>query len=536
MNQTQKTTSGTRPRGEGLVDKLKASLRIEDEVQKYVELQPRGSGRLVGRCPLGTHTDSTPSFTVYTDTQTFHCYGCGGHGDVLNFLAMIRNEPLSDVIREEAERLGISTNGHTSPLKPYQQVLEKLVAVYMEQLAKSPKAIKYLKSRGVKRETAELFSLGYAGPQPVAATWPDKHERELLKELGYIVESRNGRERDQMRDRLIIPIRHGHKIVGIAGRDLSDGNGRAGGRKPAKYLNSKSSALFNKRALFFTSPDMNILMHENTVVIAEGYFDVILARQLGIRNVMATMGVSISPQHIDTLRRMKAERITLAYDADEAGWNGILRTARALLETWSGFDVRVALLPEMDMDELAVTVPDLLDVLLNGPDGDGADYLVDAIVKVGTERGKSTNQIIRTCIRYMSLMDDISRIVNALRLSDTYDIPSARLIAAASKIASNRNGKERKPGPKRATRKHSNILALMRSHPGLSAVAVKELARLGVNPPSWLEHSEDAPEAIEISDAILYSLLRERKAELDKQLRAGNTDVIDEWKRISQLL
>lgn len=307
-------------------------------VSRYVNLKKAGKN-YIGLCPF--HQDKTPSFTVNPDKKLFHCFGCNEGGDIFQFLMKIERIDFSEALARLAAQTGVPIRRErASPLQKLKELNER-VCVYFQTNLVSPagqRARDYLKQRGFSQEIIEKFRLGYALPR-----WDDLVKRfsdstEALETLGLALRNKDGSLYDRFRDRVIFPIwSPTGEIIGFAGRTLSNND------EEPKYLNIPNTPLFEKGTVLY---GLNFARHaardSQTLVIVEGYTDVISAHQAGIENVVAGMGTALTINQAHLIRRY-ASRVILAYDCDAAGRAATLRGMANLRNV--ELDVFVALLP-----------------------------------------------------------------------------------------------------------------------------------------------------------------------------------------------
>jgi len=305
-------------------------------VSRYVTLKKAGKN-YIGSCPF--HQDKTPSFTVNPDKKLFHCFGCNEGGDLFQFLMKIERIDFAEALARLAAQTGVPIRRErASPLQKLKELNER-VCIYFQTNLVSPagqKAREYLRQRGLSKEIIEKFQLGYALPR-----WDDLVKKfpenaEALETLGLVVRSKDGSLYDRFRDRLIFPIwSPTGDIIGFAGRTLSD--------EEPKYLNISNTPLFEKgSALYGLNFARSAAADSETLIIVEGYTDVMSAHQAGIENVVAGMGTALTQVQAQLLKRY-ATRVILAYDRDAAGRAATLRGMANLRN--AGLDVMVALLP-----------------------------------------------------------------------------------------------------------------------------------------------------------------------------------------------
>ena len=345
---------------QGFVQDLLARIDIADVVGRHVELKKAGVN-LKGLCPF--HGEKTPSFIVSPSRQTYHCFGCGAHGDAIRFLVEHTGMSFPDAVRDLAQQAGIAVpEDDAGPAERARQqaeraqraslaeLLAKATAHYRAQLKASSRAIDYLKGRGLDGRTAARFALGYAPPGWHAlASCFARYDDPALVEAGLVIvhgdEAAEHKRYDRFRDRIMFPIRSVKgEVIGFGGRVLGD-------EKP-KYLNSPETPVFHKgRELYGLFEARTALREHGYALVTEGYMDVVALAQLGFANAVATLGTACTPEHVQKLFRF-TEQVVFSFDGDAAG----RRAARKALEAALPFatDVRTVkflfLPPEHDPD------------------------------------------------------------------------------------------------------------------------------------------------------------------------------------------
>lgn len=320
------------------LEQLKNACRIEEIINSYVELKPSGGGRFVGLCPF--HAEKTPSMMVYTNTQSFYCFGCGAGGDVISFIMKIENLEYIDALKFLSQRAKIDFIEDENNLGQ-QNIKKRLLAAniaaakfFYKNLLNSVEVKRYLmRERKLKVETIKKFGLGFA---PAGYFNLTKHMLNLGFSVDELLEAKlvargNGKKiYDVFRNRIMIPIINTKsEIIGFGGRALGD-------FKP-KYLNSKDSLLFKKTNNLF---NLNLAKAEktDTIILVEGYFDAIAIVQAGVNNVVATLGTALTTKQAQIIS-MYAKRVVLSYDSDQAGVNATRRAVNILSELGLQVDI-----------------------------------------------------------------------------------------------------------------------------------------------------------------------------------------------------
>ncbi|MGQ9709674.1 MAG: DNA primase [Anaerolineae bacterium] len=314
----------------GVVDEIKERLDIVDVIGAYVSLQKVGR-YYRAHCPF--HAEKTPSFYVFPDSQRWHCFGaCNEGGDIFTFVMKREGWDFATALEELARRAGVVLRPRTPEQAQIDEAIARLQAsvteaahYYHHLLLHAPEAARareYLAHRGLSSETILRFQLGYSLPAWDALraylTGRGFTPDELVR-AGLLVEREDGSTYDYFRGRLMIPIRDPHgKTVGFGARTLeADG--------VPKYINSPQTPLFGKGQLLF-GLDMarDAIRREGSVVVVEGYMDVMQAHQAGFGNVVAQMGTALTETQVRLLKRY-TRRLILALDPDAAGVQATLR-------------------------------------------------------------------------------------------------------------------------------------------------------------------------------------------------------------------
>lgn len=324
-------------------EEIRQRLGILDVVSEYVTLKRAGKG-YKGLCPF--HSEKTPSFTVSDEFQTWHCFGCGEHGDIFSFLMKIENLTFAEALERLAKRAGVSLDRSHDRQFSRRELLGRVnslaAAYYSELLRRTPAAMEYLRGRGLADQTIQQFRLGYAAPAwDGLVNWLARQKVDLAvaAQAGLVVRNDRGGYYDRFRQRIIFPILDiQERVIGFGGRALGDGQ--------PKYLNSPETPLFSKtRSLYGLNLARKAISESGLALVVEGYMDVITAHQAGFANCIATLGTALTIEHIGVLSRYTST-VVLAYDSDSAGMKAALRGAAMFAE--AECDVRIARLPAGD--------------------------------------------------------------------------------------------------------------------------------------------------------------------------------------------
>ncbi|MDC0198187.1 DNA primase [Candidatus Thioglobus sp.] len=304
-------------------------------------------------CPF--HEEKTPSFTVVPSKQIYHCFGCGEGGGIIDFVMKFDHLAFVEAIETVAGESGISVV-YDQTAKPvdkrfnrYNQIMGELNVFYQDQLKSSTaknKVVNYAKKRGISGSIAKRFELGFAPPGWTNLFDQFKKTDESIEDLlamGMIVPKKDKKDDyyDRFRDRLMFPI-HNTKgsVIGFGGRVLSS-------QDNPKYLNSPETPLFSKsKELYGLYHCRKYSRRIESILVVEGYMDVIALHQQGVTNVVATLGTATTPAHLQILSR-SAETIIFCFDGDKAGRDAAWKALKtALPSIKSGLIIKFLLLPE----------------------------------------------------------------------------------------------------------------------------------------------------------------------------------------------
>ena len=309
---------------------LLSRVDIVEVVGRHVQLK-KGGANLSGLCPF--HAEKSPSFTVSPSKQFYHCFGCGANGDAIRFLTEYSGMSFIDAVKDLAQQTGMSVpEEDLSPAEREQaasqkqrratltDVLAKCTENYRKQLKASPRAIEYLKRRGLSGEVAANFGLGYApeGWRSLASVFPS-YDDPLLEESGMVIhqpaasgDEADAKRYDRFRDRIMFPIRSVQgEVIGFGGRVLD--------RSEPKYLNSPETPVFSKgRELYGLFEGRVAIRQRGYALVVEGYMDVVALAQAGFGNAVATLGTACTAEHVQKLFRF-TDSVVFSFDGDAAG-------------------------------------------------------------------------------------------------------------------------------------------------------------------------------------------------------------------------
>ncbi len=480
-----------------VIDEVKQRTDIVAVVSQYVALKKAGRN-LTGLCPF--HSEKNPSFFVYPEQQSWHCFGCNTGGDAFSFVMKKENMDFGEALRLLAQKAGV-----TIPSFPYEkeegkkekerlyQVNEAAAQYFHDQLLGSPtgkKARSYIASRGFSEKTVADFQLGFSLNRWDALKQHllemDYTDSELLT-AGLVIEAEDGKTHDRFRNKLMFPIRNNRKhVIGFGARVLDD--------SLPKYVNSPQTPLFDKSgSLYAIDLAAADIRQQDLAVIVEGYMDVITTHQNGFNNVVASMGTSVTERQVSSLKKL-TKNMTLALDADAAGEEAMLRVVS--YENTLEAEVRVMILPEgKDPDDVIKEDADTWRKLAAEalPIMDYTFSMATARLDLDTARDKSLAAAkllpiiaeMKDAVRQAHYLQKLARLVNV----------SERTIEAElsrSKSGSDRR-RARTPGPEAAistprsllsSRLEEDCLALLLQHPELKK-SDEKLA------PEYFESSEN---------------------------------------------
>lgn len=324
------------------IQQLLSRIDIVDVVSAHVELKKAGAN-LKGLCPF--HGEKTPSFNVNPTRQTYHCFGCGVHGDALRFLLEYQGLGFIEAVQELARRAGMEVpNDHRTAeqreqaalakaqRKGLSELLAQAASHYRRCLRQHDPAIEYLKGRGLSGPIAAQFGIGYAptGWRELARCFPDYDAPELVA-AGLVIEaeSKEGppearRRYDRFRDRIMFPIRSvTGEVIGFGGRVLGNGE--------PKYLNSPETPVFNKGTeLYGLFEGRAAIRQKGYALVVEGYMDVVALAQHGLGHAVASLGTACTVDHVAKLFRF-TDHIVFSFDGDSAGRRAAERVLPAVL-------------------------------------------------------------------------------------------------------------------------------------------------------------------------------------------------------------
>ena len=330
------------------IDDLVGKADIVEIINARVPLK-RAGREYRACCPF--HQEKTPSFWVNPTKQFYYCFGCGASGTVLSFLMNYDRLPFIEAVEDLAQRIGVEVPREQGAMPTAPAVSDdlytlmgKVATFYQEQLAASDKAREYAKKRGLTRDIAATFGVGYAPDswnEVLKRFGASDASRQKLLDTGLIIARDSGEGHyDRFRDRLMFPIRDARgRVIAFGGRILDQGE--------PKYLNSPETALFHKgRELYGLYEVRQNRAALTRLIIVEGYMDVVRLHQSGVGYAVATLGTSTTPEHLKRAFRLVSE-IIFCFDGDKAGRAAAWRALQnALPEATAGRELKFLFLPD----------------------------------------------------------------------------------------------------------------------------------------------------------------------------------------------
>ncbi len=416
---------------------LRARTDIEDLISSYVSIQRRGSN-LVGLCPF--HNEKTPSFTVFPETESFYCFGCGAGGEAITFIRRIENLDFADAVKFLADRAGMKLpeNNDDAYDRLRQRVLsasKQAAKFFHQELMKEENrhALEYFLGRGLTPATIKHFGLGYA-----PNSWDSLYK--YMRSQGFnevelvaanlIVKGKNGKHYDMFRNRPMFPI------IDVRGNVVAFG-GRALGDAQPKYINSSDTPVFKKNRELFA---LNFAKKhcKDRLILAEGYMDVIALHQAGFENAVATLGTALTENQAKIMSRYTNE-VIISYDSDAAGKKALER-AIGIFEK-IGTPVRVLEIKGgKDPDEFIRTFGrDKFKALLEGAENDTEYRILKAREGLDLETSAGKVEFLSRIAQILSsLSTAVEREVYASKIANELKIDKGAILRDAERAYSQR--------------------------------------------------------------------------------------------------
>lgn len=506
--------------GEEFLSELRMRTDIENLISSYVVLKRRGK-TLVGLCPF--HNEKTPSFTVYPESQSFYCFGCGSGGDAVTFLRKIENLDYIDAVKALVDKAGMTMpdeGGYDKTISDKRRrILEanRAAARYFHSCLMAPEgreALEYLLRRGLTKKTIASFGLGFA-----PNSWHSLIDH--MRSLGFTrqelvsanlanesIKSDRKNVYDNFRNRLMFPVIDIRgNVVAFGGRVLDDS-------KP-KYINTSDTLVYKKGQGIFA---LNLAKNGNSdrkLILAEGYMDVIALHQAGFTNAVACLGTALTKEQAGIIARY-ADEVILSYDNDGAGQAAATRAIQIFSKT--GIKIRVlSLSGGKDPDEIIKNHgPERFRALLQGAANDTEYKILKARNKydVSTDDGKVS--FLNEATDVLSFISNsIEREVYASRLSGELNISKEAILREAErKYKANRRKSEKAQFRQiqRDSQPSNDPVNPDRAKSPLGAKAEDVLLATIMKNPDFLEKIDDIQpeEFITSFNARVFAFLRDR--------------------------
>ena len=383
----------------GIIDEIRKKIDLVDLVSDYLPLKKVGSSYRA-LCPF--HSEKTPSFYVSPQKQIWKCFGCGRAGEHFKFLMEYEHVDFKEALKILASKAGIELKNITPKTKDKIDELLEIHRIsakfFHEKLQLNEDILNYLKKRGVTKESIEDFQLGFAGPGLSEFLLNLGFGKEVLIDSGIFYE-KNSRIINRFEGRLIFPLLdHKGFVIGFSGRTLTDDE--------PKYLNSPETPIFKKGENFYGFYlALPFIKESQEVYLVEGFFDLILAWQQGLKNILAILGTALTPFQVKLLNRF-VKKIIFAFDNDEAGETAVFKSS--LLVAQTEIETFRAIYGKKDLGEF------LIDHHLNEiKKEDLLDYWL---------KSKEPAKLMEILPFYLASINNLARRVQYLQKIQEYDI------------------------------------------------------------------------------------------------------------------
>ena len=387
---------------------IKERLGIVEVVSSYVKIEKAGSN-YKGRCPF--HHEKSPSFFVSPGRNSYYCFGCGAKGDIFTFVQEFEKVDFVGALKILAERAGIELEQFKNEKKGeydrFRDVLELSTKFFEHELTRNSKALQYLKDRGLLDMTIKSWRIGFAPNE-----WRNIHDFLLTKKVtvhdmeavGLVKKSdkEGGRGEtvyDRFRSRVMFPLFDpSSRVIGYSGRifGIPDTEG-------PKYLNSPDTVLFNKsETLYGYHKAKEGIREHQYAILVEGQMDLLMCHQNGFTNTVATSGTSLTPQHLEKLKR-HTDNLKIVYDADKAGLKATLRAWTGAIAL--GMNVKIAGLPNGE-DPASMLLKDKEGFKLALKNSKHIiDYYIEILSKEGLSESNFRKAVEKEVLPYVAVVD-----------------------------------------------------------------------------------------------------------------------------------
>ena len=537
---------------EHTLEEIQQRCDIVDLIGQYIPLKKAGRN-FKALCPF--HHEKTPSFTVNPDKQIFHCFGCGVGGDVFAFIMKHERLEFPEAVAQLAERSGVvletppesaaaPSTSQAAALYKINELAARFFQAQLEKSAAAGPARAYLEERGITGPTAQLFRLGYAlsGWDSLRTFLQSRRVPESFQEQsGLVVRGSQGKLYDRFRNRVMFPIANAQgKIVGFGGRLLpgAAAASRNEGAQP-KYVNSPETAVYSKgRMLYGLNVSKSEIPRRDAVLVVEGYFDMIVPYQAGVRNIVASLGTAFTPEQVRLLKRY-TRTVVLVYDADTAGQDASLRSLEMLLI--EGMDVRVASLTAGDDPDAYVRRygADAFRAL-----ADQAASLFDYSLHMYRQRfgGTAPEAAGRVAAAMLGLVgrvkEPVLRALYVRRLSEALNISEQLICEELHRQKEPGRRSSSMPAARRATSAEHLLVMMLVSGPERIALARQELNPEEFSDPAVREIIQQLYASTTEASAtlLMQRLATEEARQLLAEVLAADWGVEDEDKAFAQCL
>ena len=403
---------------EGEIEELKSRTDIQNIISGYINLKRSGKSYL-GLCPF--HKEKTPSFSVDSRKQLYHCFGCGEGGDIISFIMKVENLDFVEAAEFLAKKVNYNLQYNYTGTPEVTEKRSKLVEA--NELAKkyynyvflkskhAEKARQYLKNRKFSEETLNRFEIGYS-----TDNWTNFSDfaakrgfsKKELIDSGLSIKSSRGKDEiyDRFRSRIMFPIKDlVGKTIGFGGRILDEGNKTATKTQSAKYINTPETKVYSKsKNIYGLFDTKNSIVEKDQVLIVEGYTDVMALHQVGVNNAVASLGTALTQEQIEIICRF-TKNIVLVFDSDMAGIKASLRSIERLRE----YNQKLDLYNDSNID---------MRVALLGADYDPADYVFKKGAELFMQVINSSKNILDFVMDMILMKYDLDNLNQKLRATD----------------------------------------------------------------------------------------------------------------------
>ncbi len=490
------------------IDQVLDQTDIVDVIGRRLPLNKKGSNYW-GKCPF--HDDQKPSMAVNQDKQFYYCFVCQASGNSINFLRDYENLDFTDAVETLASSLGLEIPYEKTLIDLADEdylILDEAVKVFEAQLKESKKAINYLKSRNISGITAKKYQLGFSNDSwdSLYSSFEKRFEKKIIASSGLFLE-KNKKNYDRFRNRVIFPIRN------IKGQNIAFGGRVIDPDDEPKYLNSPETKLFNKsNELYGLYEARKETKKMDSIIVVEGYMDVIALHEKGIKNAVATLGTAVTSNHLSKLMRY-SNNILFAFDGDLAGekaaWKALQNVLPIIRE-----DIRIKFVffeagddPDSYVNKYGEK--GFIELINNGQTL--SEFFFSKVKKVDDVNS------LEGRTRIASFASELIRTINNLPLKEAFisetskicEIPIEKLISKPNQIKRSPSAEEVKMDNRSNTKKIASIYLIIHS-----VLNDRSL----VQDPIFDEIKEDSPisflrelrEVIEVETDTLVSKLIER--------------------------